>query len=59
MKDSKTGAVMSMPIEKAKEIVLAQGLKSKTGPEAEKLFTESKLRFSDASAGRVATDRKR
>lgn len=59
MKDPKTGAITSMPIEKAKELVLSQGLKSKTGPEAERLFKESVMRYSDASAGRLATDRKR
>lgn len=59
MKDPKTGAISSMPIDKAKELVLAQGLKAKSGPDAEKLYTDSKLRFSDASSGRVATDRRR
>jgi hypothetical protein len=59
MKDPSTGAVSAMPIEKAKELVLSQQLKAKSGPDAERFYEESKLRFSDASSGRVATDRKR
>lgn len=59
MKDPKTGAVTSLPIEKAKEILLSENVKARSGPEADKLFADSKLRFSDASAGRAATDRRR
>lgn len=59
MKDAKTGAVSALPIEVAKAKVLERNLKAKSGPEAEKLYADSKLMFSDASAGRVATDRKR
>lgn len=59
MKDKATGAVTALPIEEAKAKVLERNLKARSGPEAEKLFAESKLRFSDASAGRVATDRRR
>ena len=57
--DKATGAVTALPIGQAKEIFLAKPIKAKSGADAEKLFAESKLRFSDASAGRVATDRKR
>lgn len=59
LKDKATGAVTALPIEEAKAKVLERNLKARSGPEAEKLFAESKLRFSDASAGRVATDRRR
>ncbi|MGD9629922.1 MAG: hypothetical protein AB7V18_11815 [Pyrinomonadaceae bacterium] len=59
MKDKATGAVTALPIEEAKAKVLERNLKARSGPEAEKLFADSKLRFSDASAGRVATDRRR
>jgi len=59
MKDPSTGAVSAMPIEQAKQAFLSQQIKARTGPEAEKLYEESKLRFSDASSGRAATDRKR
>ena len=57
--DKATGAVSALPIEVAKERFLGRNVPAKSGPDAEKLFAESKLRFSDASSGRVATDRKR
>lgn len=57
--DKTTGAVTALPIKDAKRMVLERNLKARSGPEAERLFAESKLRFSDASSGRVATDRKR
>ena len=59
MKDPSTGAVSALPIDKAKEAFLSQPIKARSGPEAEKLLEDSKLRFSDASSGRAATDRKR
>lgn len=59
VKDPATGTVSAMPIEQAKEVFLSQQVKARSGPEAEKAYEESKLRFSDASSGRVATDRKR
>jgi hypothetical protein len=59
MKDPKTGAISAMPIDQAKALLLTQNPKAKSGPEAEKLLNDSKLRFSDASSGRVATDRRR
>lgn len=59
VKDEKTGAVSALPIETAKAKLLEKKVKAKTGPDAEKLFADSKLRVTDASAGRVAADRKR
>jgi hypothetical protein len=59
IKDEKTGAVSALPIETAKAKLLERNLKAKSGPEADKLFADSKLRITDASAGRVAADRKR
>ena len=59
MKDPKTGAISAMPIDEAKALVLTQSLKARSGPDADKLFADSRLRFSDASAGRAATDRRR
>ena len=57
--DKATGAVTALKIDDAKAILLQRNVKAKSGADAEKLFAESKLRFSDASSGRVATDRKR
>lgn len=59
MKDPSTGTVSAMPIEQAKQSFLSQQVKARFGAEAEKLFEESHLRFSDASSGRAATDRTR
>ena len=59
MVDKATGAVTALPIEEAKKKVLERNLKARSGPDAEKLYADSKLRFSDASSGRMATDRKR
>jgi len=51
--------VTALPIDEAKKELLERNVKAKSGPEAEKAYTDSKLRFSDASSGRMATDRKR
>lgn len=58
-KDEKTGTVTVMPIDKAKEQVLSQNLKARTGPEAEKVLTASRLHISDSSAGRMASEMNR
>jgi hypothetical protein len=58
-KDPKTGAVTMMPIEEAKEKMLTENLKAKSGEDAEKLATESRMSFSDASAGRVKALKRR
>ena len=57
--DKATGAVTALPIEEAKKLLLERNVKAKSGADAEKLFAESKLRITDASAGRIAADRKR
>lgn len=53
-KDAKTGVTVVMPITDAKEKVLAQNLKAKSGVEAEKLLKDSRMNITDASAGRMA-----
>lgn len=53
VKDSATGTVTMLPIEEAKEKVLSENLKAKTGPEAERMTGDSRLRLTDASAGRM------
>lgn len=58
-KDAKTGTVISMPIDKAKELVLTKNLKAKSGPEAEKAASETSMILSDASSGRVKSLRRR
>lgn len=58
-KDEKTGTVVSMPIDTAKEMVLHQGLKAKSGPEAEKSAHDAGMIISDASSGRMASLKRR
>jgi hypothetical protein len=54
-KDPATGATIWMPIDEAKTRVLEENLKARSGPEAEKLFVESRKFVSDASSGRKAS----
>jgi len=58
-KDAKTGIVSTMPIEKAKEKLLSQNVKAKSGAEAEKVFSDSKTYISDSSAGRLSSETRR
>ncbi|NOT48101.1 MAG: hypothetical protein HOP17_10190 [Acidobacteria bacterium] len=58
-KDARTGTIITMPIDKAKELVMEKNLKAKSGPEAEKAAKEPSMFLSDASAGRVASLRRR
>ncbi len=53
-KDKKTGTMISMPIDRAKELVLQKALKARSGPEAEKAARESSMILTDASSGRKA-----
>lgn len=57
--DKTTGTMTALPIEEAKQKLLGRSVKARTGPDAERTYAESRLRFSDASSGRMATDRKR
>jgi hypothetical protein len=54
-KDATTGGLISMPIEEAKSRVLEENLKARSGPDADKLFNESRKYISDSSSGRKAT----
>ena len=58
-KDSKTGAVSSLPIDMAKERFLEQAVKARSGPEAEQRALRSRMYPSDASSGRLATEKRR
>ena len=58
-KDPHTGAVTSMSIDEAKQKVLGQQIKARTGPEAEQQALKSKLYYSDSSSGRRASERRR
>jgi hypothetical protein len=54
-KDPATGQTIWMPIDEAKNMVLEEHLKAKSGPEAEKFSVESRKYVSDASSGRKAS----
>jgi hypothetical protein len=58
-KDEKTGTVTMMPIEKAKEKLLSQNVKAKSGEEAVKVLSASKTYISDSSAGRLSSETRR
>jgi hypothetical protein len=58
-KDPKTGTLIAMPIDQAKDKFLEQHAKAKSGEEAEKAFNESKMFMSDSSSGRRATEKRR
>ena len=58
-KDEKTGTVVTLPIEEAKERLLQQNVKARTGEEADKILDESRSLVSYSSAGRTATDKRR
>lgn len=58
-KDPDTGAVTAMGIDEAKEKLLGQQVKARSGPEADQTATRSKMYYSDASSGRVASEKRR
>lgn len=57
--DPKTGTVISMSIEEAKEKFLESSAKARSGADADKTFKESKMFVSDAGAGRRASEMRR
>ncbi len=57
--DKATGAITAMPIEEAKARVVGANVKAKSGSEAEKLAADSQMIITDASAGRVASLKRR
>lgn len=59
LKDEKSGVVTVMPIEEAKARFLAQSVKAKSGPDVDELYNSSRSFVSDASAGRLASEKRR
>ena len=57
--DPKTGAITAMPIDAAKEKLLEENVKAKTGPDAEKALNDARMFVSDSSAGRLASEKRR
>src|SRR5438034_11831362 len=58
-KDEKTGVTTIVPIEEAKQKLLGQNLKARSGADAQKAWDDSRLYFSDSSSGRVASEKRR
>jgi hypothetical protein len=59
VKDARTGTVVSLPIDQAKQMVLQRNLKARTGPEAEQAARGAQMVLNDSSSGRLATVRRR
>ncbi len=55
-KDVKTGMVTMMPVEEAKERLLSQNVKAKSGAVADSIMKDSHKFISDASSGRGGTE---
>lgn len=58
-RDPQTGAVVTLPIEEAKEKLLQQNVKAKSGEAAQKEFDDSRKFISYSSAGRLASDKRK
>lgn len=57
--DAKSGTVIALPIEEAKDQLLSQGVKSRTGADAEAVFEASQMTISESSSGRMASEKMR
>ncbi|MGQ0541092.1 MAG: hypothetical protein ACT4O9_04475 [Blastocatellia bacterium] len=58
-KDPNTGAITALSIEDAMTRFLAEPVKAKTGPEAEKTAKQARTYITDASAGRLSAATRR
>ena len=58
-KDPKTGTVITLPIEAAKEKLLQENVKTRAGEQSQKTLDESRQMTSYSSAGRTAIDKRR
>ena len=56
-KDPKTGTVVSLPIEEAKQRLLQANTKARTGEQAQKAIEESRSLVSYSSSGRTESDK--
>ncbi len=58
-KNPETGAITSMSINEAKEKLIGQQVKARSGQEAEQAAAGSRMYFSDSSSGRKASEKRR
>jgi hypothetical protein len=57
--DPATGTMVMMPIDTAKEKLLQENPKAKTGDDAQLAYDRSRMVVSDSSAGRIASEKRR
>lgn len=58
-RDPNTGAVVTLPVEEAKQRLLQENVKVKSGAEAQKELEDSRTFMSYSSAGRMSSDKRR
>jgi len=59
VRDEKRGVTSMLPIDEAKQKVLEQNLKARNADASQREWENSRLYYSDASSGRVASERRR
>jgi hypothetical protein len=59
VRDEKTGVTSMLPIDEAKQKVLEQNLKARTDDASAKEWEASRMYYTDASSGRVASEKRR
>ncbi|MDQ3042336.1 MAG: hypothetical protein M3R11_08190 [Acidobacteriota bacterium] len=57
--DPKTGTIITLPIEEAKQKLLQENVKTRAGEQSQKSLDESRSMTSYSSAGRTAIDKRR
>lgn len=57
--DHATGMMITMPIATAKDKLLQENVKARSGADAEEFLNQSRMIVSDSSAGRVASEKHR
>lgn len=58
-RDPKTGAVITLPVEEAKQRLLQENVKARSGAEAQNKFNGSRKMYSYSSSGRMESDTRR
>ena len=59
VRDPKTGVTSMLPIDQAKQKFLEQNVKARSDEVSQQEWNESRMFFSDASSGRVASEKRR
>jgi hypothetical protein len=59
VRDPQTGVTSMLPIEEAKQKFLEENVKARSGDTAGQAWDSSRMYYSDASSGRVASEKRR